>query len=89
MYCFEYYSERDAQLAALGKQIPERLCKDDSIQMRLATTAGLIMFVRMLSAMIGAIPLGWVSDRKGRKIVLVLHKINIATSCAIWLTLCE
>ena len=89
MYCFEYYSERNSPLALLGKQIPEHLCKDNAIQKRLAMTSGLIMFVRMLSAMIGAVPLGWLADKYGRKVVLVLHKINIATHCAIWLSLCE
>ena len=87
MYCYQYYPAQDSPLAELGKHIPERLCKDDSIQKQLAKTAGLIMFFRMLSAMIGAIPLGWLADRSGRKLVLILHKVNVVVSCTAWLLL--
>ncbi|KAF2675500.1 MFS general substrate transporter [Microthyrium microscopicum] len=87
MYCYEFWLKRNSPLADLGKHIPERLCKDDSIQKDLAKTAGLIMFVRMLSAMIGAIPLGWVADRYGRKTVIVLHKVNVCINCATWVVL--
>lgn len=87
MYCYEYYQAQDSPWAELGKQIPERLCKIDSIQKNLAKTAGLIMFFRMLSAMVGAIPLGWLADRYGRKIVLILHKVNVTCTCTAWLFL--
>jgi hypothetical protein len=89
MYCYEFYLARGSDLADLGKHIPERFCKDDSIQKGLAKTAGLIMFVRMLSAMIGAVPLGWAADRYGRKLVVILHKVNVTISCATWLVLCK
>jgi MFS family permease len=87
MYCYEHYLALNSPLASLGKQIPERLCKDTSIQKNLARTAGLIMFFRMLSAMVGAIPLSWLADRYGRKIVLVLHKVNVTCACTAWLLL--
>jgi MFS family permease len=87
MYCYEHYLALDSPLASLGKNIPERLCKATSIQKDLARTAGLIMFFRMLSAMVGAIPLGWLADRRGRKVVLILHKLNVTCSCAVWLAL--
>ncbi|KAF2104754.1 MFS general substrate transporter [Rhizodiscina lignyota] len=87
MYCYEFYAARHSPLADLGKHIPETLCKDDSIQKQLAKSAGLIMFVRMLSAMIGAIPLGWVADRWGRKPVLILHKVNVCITCIVWVVL--
>lgn len=89
MYCYKFYLERDSPLADLGKHIPERLCKDDSIQKQLAKTAGLIMFVRMLCALIGAIPLGYVADRYGRKAVLILHKVNVVITCLTFVALCE
>lgn len=85
MYCFEYYSSRDPDIAALGKHIPERLCKHDSIQKGLAKSAGLIMFVRMCCAIIGTIPLGQLADRKGRKIALLLHKVNVVIGASLWL----
>ncbi len=89
MYCIEYYSTRDPQIAALGKHIPEKLCKDHLIQKQLAKTAGLIMFFRMLSAVIGAIPLGQLADKRGRKIVLVMHKLNVILSNGAWLSICK
>jgi hypothetical protein len=89
MYCYEYYLAQGSELVDLGKHIPERFCKDDSIQKQLAKTAGLIMFVRMLSSMAGALPLGWVADRYGRRLVLILHKVNVTITCATWLLLCK
>ena len=89
MYCIEFYSTRDPDLANLGKHIPEKLCKDHLIQKQLAKTAGLIMFFRMLSAVIGAIPLGQLADKGGRKIVIVMHKLNVILSNGAWLTICK
>ena len=89
MYCVEFYATRDPNIAALGKHIPERLCKDNVIQKQLAKTAGLVMFVRMLSAVLGAVYLGGLADQKGRKIVLVLHKLNVVVSSSLWLSICE
>ena len=89
MYCYKHYLDIGSPLVEMGKHIPERLCKDDSIQKQVARSAGLIMFIRMLCAMIGAIPLGWLADRYGRKVVLVLHKVNVTITCASWLILCE
>lgn len=89
MYCYSYYLSRGSDLVSMGKHIPEHLCKNDSIQKDLARTAGLIMFVRMLSAMIGAVPLGYVADRWGRKVVVVMHKINVVFSCGMWLGFCK
>lgn len=88
MYCYNYHLARGSHLAELGKHIPEQLCKDDSIQKHIARTAGLIMFVRMLSAMVGAVPLGYVADRWGRKTVVVMHKVNVVVSCSAWLAFC-
>jgi hypothetical protein len=89
MYCYEYYLERNSPLVELGEHIPEKLCKHGAIQKQLAKTAGLIMFVRMLSSMIGAIPLGWVADRFGRKVVLILHKVNVCFTCVSWALICK
>jgi MFS family permease len=89
MYCVEFYATRDPDIAALGKHIPENLCKDNVIQKQLAKTAGLVMFFRMFAAILGAIPLGQVADKRGRKIVLVLHKLNVVVSNSMWLLICE
>jgi len=88
MYCYNHYLALESPLAELGTHIPERLCKDDSIQKSLAKTSGLLMFVRMTCALIGAVPLGWLSDRSGRKVVLILHKVNVTITCAFRLCIC-
>ena len=85
MYCIEYYNVHDPSTAALGKHIPERLCKDNTIQKQLAKTAGYIMFFRMAAAMIGCLPLGQLADKYGRKPVLVMHKVNVVVSNAVWI----
>jgi MFS family permease len=89
MYCIEFYATRDPDIAALGKHIPEKLCKDNLIQKQLAKTAGLIMFFRMFAAVLGAVPLGQLADRRGRKIVIVLHKLNVVASSLMLLAICE
>jgi MFS family permease len=89
MHCIEFYATRNPNIAALGKHIPERLCKDHVIQKQLAKTAGLIMFFRMFAAVLGAGPLGQLADRMGRKPVLVLHKLNTFVSNVMWLSICE
>lgn len=89
MYCIEFYATRDPDIAALGKRIPEKLCKDNLIQKQLAQTAGLIMFFRFFAAILGAVPLGKLADKTGRKIVLVMHKLNVFVSNSMWLAICE
>lgn len=89
MYCIEFYTLRDPDIAALGKHIPERLCKDNVIQKQVAKTAGFILFFRMLAALLGAVPLGQLADKKGRKIVLIMHKLNVFAGNSLWLLICE
>jgi MFS family permease len=89
MYCIEFYATRDSDIAALGKHIPEKLCKDNLIQKQLAKTAGLIMFFRMFAAVLGAVLLGQLADKRGRKVVIVLHKLNIVASISMLLLICE
>jgi hypothetical protein len=89
MQCIEFYATRNPDIAALGKHIPERLCKDHIIQKQLAKTTGLIMFFRMFSAVLSSGPLGQLADKIGRKPILVLHKLNVFASNVMWLSICE
>ena len=77
LHCIEYYAIHDASIAALGKRIPESLCKYESIQKQLAATAGRIMSIRTISAMCGALLLGSVADRYGRRPVLLSYAVNV------------
>lgn len=77
LYCIEYYTEiGDVETAALGRSIPESSCKDEWIEQRVAKTYGWIMFFRILPCIFTAIPLGYLADRAGRRLVLCLHKIG-------------
>ena len=89
MYCIEYWQDWNPSVAALGKGIPERFCKDDIVQKNLARTAGLSMFFRMIPSMIGALPIGFLADRYGRKPMLVMHKLNVCFSCASQVIICR
>lgn len=88
MHCIEYYTVNDPDIARLGKHIPERLCKDSSIQKRLATTAATMSLVRMFCSILGAIPIGSVADRYGRKVVLIMHKLNVVFAIVMQLMIC-
>jgi hypothetical protein len=90
MYCIEYYADRDPGLAAMGKHIPERECKNDVIQKQIAVANGWIMFVRMFCAVLAAVPLSRMADsRLGRKPVMIMHKVNIVVSNSMFLAICK
>ena len=53
LHCIEYYEKHDRNIAALGKHIPEKLCKVDEIQKLVATSSATYLLVRTLCALIG------------------------------------
>jgi MFS family permease len=89
MYCIEYYQSNDPSIAALGRAIPERLCKADSIEKQVATTYGLIMFFRLLPCIFTAVPLGYLADKAGRRPVLILHKIGTIVFVSMEIIVCK
>ena len=54
LHCIEYYEKHDPGLAKLGKHIPERLCKTNDIQKRVATTSALQVLIRLLCSLLGS-----------------------------------
>ena len=88
MWCIEYYKGVDTAIAALGKHIPERLCKLDSIEKRVAETTATMMLIRKVFAFVGAVPLGRLADRIGRKFVIVMHLVNVLCNNAVILATC-
>ncbi|CAK4031165.1 MFS general substrate transporter [Lecanosticta acicola] len=83
LYCIEYFNDIDPEVAKLGRKIPESMCKLDAIQKKVATANGIVILVRMTSAFIGTIPLGYLSDKSGRRLPLIMHKVGtiIYTLC--------
>lgn len=90
LYCIEYYDAHgDHATAALGREIPEAMCKKDSIEQQVAKTYGWIMFCRMLPCVFTAVLLGILADRVGRKVVLCLHKIGTIVFVGTEILVCE
>lgn len=76
LYCIEYFQSHDPAVAHLGKGIPENMCKLDSIQKKVATANGIVMLVRMTSSFIGTMIVGYLADKYGRRLALILHKVG-------------
>lgn len=89
MYCIQYYYTSDPAIAAMGRHIPEKLCKADSIEKQVATTYGLVIFFRMLPCIFTAVPLGYLADKAGRRPVLILHKIGTMVFVVMELVVCQ
>lgn len=91
MYCIEYYNNdahRNVTISALGRHIPESLCKSDEIEKHVSSTYGWIMFCRMLPCLFTAIPLGYLADKAGRRPVLVLHKVGTIVFVSVEIIVC-
>ena len=89
LHCIEYYNDVDPDIARLGKSIPEKLCKANIIQEQVSVTYATYLGLRMLFAMIGAIPLGTLADRKGRRLVTIMHKVNLTAAVCGQIAICE
>ena len=88
IYCIEFYSVHNASISALGRDIPERLCKADEIEKQVSSTYGWIMFCRMLPCLFTAIPLGYLADKAGRRPVLILHKLGTIVFVSVEIVVC-
>lgn len=89
LYCIEYYQEVDPKTAALGRAIPESMCKVGAIEKKVSTANGIVMLTRMVSSLIGTMPLGYLSDRIGRRFALVMHKVGTTLYTLMILITCE
>lgn len=70
----DYYAHHNPAYFGPGSDVPEFYCKEKPILMKLAYLVGLITF---LGHFYVTVPLGCVSDRYGRKVVLVLNDIAV------------
>ncbi|KAI9894577.1 MAG: hypothetical protein M1814_001931 [Vezdaea aestivalis] len=77
LHCIEYYEAHDRNIILkYGHKIPERLCKGTTIQVQTSRTLGIIGVVLMACAFTGALPLGRLADRWGRKWPLFMNKLT-------------
>lgn len=87
LYCIEYFQQHDPSIATLGRGIPEKMCKLDPIQKKVATANGIVMLVRMASSFIGTVLVGYLADRLGRRFALIMHKVGtLIYTCCVFLT---
>jgi len=87
--CLGYYRETDPSAIPTDGIIPEKLCKGDVVQQRLASIFG---WQDMFDAMPGiflAVPYGTLADKVGRKWVFIASLVGMLLSFAWALMICE
>ncbi|KAF4307974.1 Major facilitator superfamily domain general substrate transporter [Botryosphaeria dothidea] len=76
-YCRAYYEQNDpSALPPSGVDIPEEKCKVKEVQQRLAWLQGVVETLIIGIDLAVTMPLGWVGDRYGRKVVLSLNAVG-------------
>ncbi|KAF4957186.1 hypothetical protein FGADI_3251 [Fusarium gaditjirri] len=70
--CTRHYLRHDPSLVDRDGSVPERLCKIDSVQDKVASVVGWQYFFDAIPAILLPIPYGYVADLRGRKWILVL-----------------
>ncbi|KAI7280915.1 hypothetical protein KC345_g4476 [Hortaea werneckii] len=79
--CYRYFESEDPSKIQLGRAavgpgaiggVEERYCKSDSVQQQLASLAGYQTLLEGFPSLLLAVPFGWLADKYGRKLVLML-----------------
>ncbi|KAI1283337.1 major facilitator superfamily domain-containing protein [Xylaria sp. FL0933] len=81
--CRAYYLAHDPSFVDPDGNVEERFCKLDSVQESLAFYLGLLSTLELVCELIATIPLGYVSDKLGRKFVLLLNSVS-AILAIVW-----
>ncbi|KAI0096457.1 major facilitator superfamily domain-containing protein [Nemania sp. FL0031] len=74
--CRAYYLDHDPSFIDTDGNVEERFCKLDGIQQSLAFYLGLISTLELICELIATIPMGYVSDKLGRRFVLLLNSVS-------------
>lgn len=80
--CTQYYLKNDPSLVNPDGSVPERFCKIDSVQSKVASVLGWQLFFDSIPAIILPVPFGYIADSYGRKWVMVLALLGYAVSWA-------
>ncbi|KAF9771958.1 hypothetical protein IL306_010370 [Fusarium sp. DS 682] len=80
--CTRYYLRHDPSLVDRHGSVPERFCKIDSVQDKVASVVGWQYFFDAIPAILLPIPYGYVADLRGRKWILVLALVGYTLSWA-------
>jgi MFS family permease len=89
LLCIDYYEAHDRSIIdQYGKNIPERLCKANEIQVEVGRMIGLMLFFLMIGAIIVTVPLGHLADTRGRKWCLFNNALTWAFFGSLQLFIC-
>ncbi|KAL5623553.1 hypothetical protein FOBRF1_002803 [Fusarium oxysporum] len=80
--CTRYYLRHDPSLVDRAGSVPERFCKIDPVQDKVASVVGWQYFFDAIPAILLPIPYGYVADLRGRKWILVLALVGYTLSWA-------
>ncbi|KAG9388681.1 ProP Permease major facilitator superfamily [Pyrenophora tritici-repentis] len=86
--CLKYYREADPSVIPADGIIPEKLCKVDRVQQRLASIFGWQDMFDALPGIFLAVPYGALADRVGRKWVFIASLAGLLLSFAWGLMIC-
>lgn len=86
--CLGYYLEHDASVIGKDGSIPEKLCKLDEIQQKLAMIFGWQDTFDAIPGVLLAVPLGAMADRVGRKWIFAASLMGLQLNSAWVLLIC-
>ena len=86
--CLTYYREHDPSVIDKHGLVPEKLCKVDEVQQKMAMIFGWQETFDAIPGMILAVPLGAWADRVGRKWILAASLVGLQLSSAWVLVIC-
>lgn len=76
MICREHYARSDPSVIDGRGNIPEHLCKTDSISEELAILRGWLITLDNISGVVVAVPFGLLADRYGRRLITIVAMIG-------------
>jgi hypothetical protein len=86
--CLHHYRQHDASVIGADGTIPEKLCKIDAVQQKMAMIFGWQDMFDALPGILLAVPFGTLADRVGRKWIFTASLMGLQFSSAWVLVIC-
>lgn len=87
--CLGYYQETNPSVIDVDGAIPEKLCKVDAVQQKMAMIFGWQEMFDAIPSIFLAIPFGVLADKVGRKWIFTASLIGLQLNSAWVLGICE
>ncbi len=87
--CLGYYRETDPSVIGAGGTIPEKLCKVDEVQQKMAMIFGWQDMFDAIPSIFLAIPFGVLADKVGRKWIFTASLMGLQLNSAWVLGICQ